>query len=405
MKQFKEVLLFEFGGYFKSKSWIITNILLVLAIIIGLSLPSIIDFNGSENPEKTTYALLDSNNIIENDEILKQYFQNSEWKRYNTEEELNKAIEEEEVAEGFIIKSTTEYVNVVYNSSFDSDTNITFNTLMSNVNRDKYFASKGLDVLEIENIINTPITSEVNVLGKDSAKNFAYTYMLVFIVYMMVIMYGQMIAVSVATEKSNRSMEVLITSTSSNSLIFGKVIAGAIAGITQVALILSAALITYNINGNAWKGKLDFLLNIPAEVLIVFSIFGLFGYLLYSFLFGGLGALVSKVEDVNKSATPLTMIMVVVFMLVMMNLTEPDGSVMKILSYIPFSSCVAMFVRVGMGTVSVIEIVISAILLIVTTLGAGFIGAKIYRQGTLKYGNPISISTALKSLKKSNKEN
>ncbi|MDY3828307.1 MAG: ABC transporter permease [Clostridium sp.] len=405
MKQFKEVLLFEFGGYFKSKSWIITNILLVLAIIIGLSLPSIIDFNGSEDTEKTTYAILDSNNIIENDEILNQYFQNSEWKRYNTEEELNKAIEEEEVAEGFIIKSTTEYVNVVYNSSFDSDTNITFNTLMSNVNRDKYFASKGLDVLEIENIINTPITSEVNVLGKDSAKNFAYTYMLVFIVYMMVIMYGQMIAVSVATEKSNRSMEVLITSTSSNSLIFGKVIAGAIAGITQVALILSAALITYNINGNAWKGKLDFLLNIPAEVLIVFSIFGLFGYLLYSFLFGGLGALVSKVEDVNKSATPLTMIMVVVFMLVMMNLTEPDGSVMKILSYIPFSSCVAMFVRVGMGTVSVIEIVISAILLIVTTLGAGFIGAKIYRQGTLKYGNPISISTALKSLKKSNKEN
>ena len=147
------------------------------------------------------------------------------------------------------------------------------------------------------------------------------------------------------------------------------------------------------------------MLNIPAEVLIVFGIFGLLGYLLYSFLFGGLGALVSKVEDVNKSATPLTMIMVVVFMLVMMNLTEPDGSLMKLLSYIPFSSCVAMFVRVGMGTVSVIEIVISAILLIVTTLGAGFIGAKIYRQGTLKYGNPISISTALKSLKKSNKEN
>ena len=405
MKQFKEVLLFEFGGYFKSKSWIITNILLVLAIIIGLSLPSIIDFNGSENPEKTTYALLDSNNIIENDEILKQYFQNSEWKRYNTEEELNKDIEEEKVAEGFIIKTTTEYVNVVYNSSFDSDTNTTFNTLMSNVNRDKYFASKGLDVLEIENVINTPITSEVNVLGKDSVKNFAYTYMLVFIVYMMVIMYGQMIAVSVATEKSNRSIEVLVTSTSSNSLIFGKVIAGAVAGITQVALILSAALITYNVNGDAWEGKLDFLLNIPAEVLIVFGIFGLLGYLLYSFLFGGLGALVSKVEDVNKSATPLTMIMVVVFMLVMMNLTEPDGSLMKILSYIPFSSCVAMFVRVGMSTVSIVEIVISAILLIVTTLGAGFIGAKIYRQGTLKYGNPISISTALKSLKKSNKEN
>ena len=68
--------------------------------------------------------------------------------------------------------------------------------------------------------------------------------MIVFIVYMKDIMYGQMIAVSVATEKSNRSIEVLVTSTSSNSLIFGKVIAGAVAGITQVALILSAALIT-----------------------------------------------------------------------------------------------------------------------------------------------------------------
>ena len=73
----------------------------------------------------------------------------------------------------------------------------------------------------------------------------------------------------------------------------------------------------------------------------------------------------------------------------------------KVLSFLPFSSYSTMFARIAMGTVAAWEIALSVIILIASIFGAGLLGAKIYRMGTLRYGNPISLSTALKDLKKS----
>ena len=72
---------------------------------------------------------------------------------------------------------------------------------------------------------------------------------------------------------------------------------------------------------------------------------------------------------------------------------------MKVLSFLPFSSYSAMFSRVALGTVSIVEVIISALILVVCVFGAGFLAAKIYRMGTLRYGNPIKLSTALKTIK------
>ena len=75
----------------------------------------------------------------------------------------------------------------------------------------------GIDAAEVERLFDTPLESKTVILGKDSAKNYAYTYVLVFIMYIMVIFYGQMIATSVTSEKSNRAIEILVTSTNSDA--------------------------------------------------------------------------------------------------------------------------------------------------------------------------------------------
>ena len=221
---------------------------------------------------------------------------------------------------------------------------------------------------------------------------------LVGLIFMMIIMYGVMIATSVTTEKSNRSIEVLVTSTSSNSLIFGKVIAGAIAGICQVGIILGAILLSYQINREAWNGFLDPYLNIPIDVLVTFALFGIGGYLFYAFLYGAVGALVSKTEDINKSSSGLQMVIMIVYFVVLVQLTNVDGIVIKVASFLPFSSYSAMFARVAMGNVEMWEIIVSFIILVVSVVAAGLIGAKIYRMGTLRYGNPVKFSHALKSV-------
>ena len=238
-------------------------------------------------------------------------------------------------------------------------------------------------------------------MNKDSGSNYWYCYVLVIIVFMLIVYYGQMIAVSVTNEKSNRAIEVLVTSTTPNSLLFGKVIAGAIGGLFQMGFILGAVLISYSVNREQWGGMLDMFLHVPAEVLLAFAFFGLGGYLFYAFLYGAMGALVSKTEDISKTVSGLMMVIMVVYFFSLMQLTNIDGTIIKVLSFLPVSSYSTMFARIAMGTVASWEIIVSFLILVASIFGAGVLGAKIYRMGTLRYGNPISLTKALKDLKKS----
>ena len=411
MKQFFTVLKFELGNYFKNKSYLLTTILFSLLLIVGLSVPSFINIpalsgkdkvesNEKEDEEKTVFAIYDKDNIIADNEYLKKAFEDVEWENVNSRKEVEDLINEDKADAGFIVNSLTDYSYLVQNSSFSDENQPIFESVLSRVYREDYLKDKNISVDEMDALYNMPIESNVEILGKDSVKNYIYTYALIFILYFMVIMYGQLIATSVTSEKSNRAIEVLVTSTSSNSLIFGKVIAGAIASFIQMGLIIGSGLVSYKINRDSWNGLLDMVFDIPSNVLLTFAVFGMLGYLLYTFIFGALGALVSKTEDIGKSAGNISMIYVIVFMLTMFNLTKPDGMIMKVMSFIPFSSCNAMFVRVAMGTVPTIEIIISLALLIASIVIVGFLGAKIYRMATLMYGNPIKLSNAIKWLKK-----
>ena len=143
---------------------------------------------------------------------------------------------------------------------------------------------------------------------------------------------------------------------------------------------------------------LDFLFEIPADVFGVYIIFALLSYVLYAFLFGTLGALVSKTEDISKSSMPVTLIYVASFIIAMLGMTESDSMLMKVASFIPFTSGNAMFIRASMGSVTGIEIILSVALLLATCVLTGILAAKLFRFGTLHYGNPIKIKTALKNV-------
>ena len=102
----------------------------------------------------------------------------------------------------------------------------------------------------------------------------------------------------------------------------------------------------------------------------------------------------------SKSVSGLTMIIMLIYFFSLFQLSNVDGMIIKVLSFLPFSSYTTMFMRVAMGSVAVWEIIVSFIILIASVIGAGMLGAALYRMGTLRYGNPIKLSTALKGLKK-----
>lgn len=406
MKQFLTVLRFELNNYFKNKSFIVTTVLLTvlavgLIVVPGLFMSRDSEKNeGEKEAEASTLAIWDSQEQIADLDVLAQAMgQEIEWKECKNAEEVRSLVENQEAEAGFLVEDLLHYTYVVENSSMMDQTEAAFGQAMAGFYRMQQLEAKGLDAGEMELLYHTMPESKMEILGKDSVKNYAYTYMLIMVLYFLLIFYGQMISVSVTTEKSNRAIEILVTSVNSNSLIFGKVLAGAIVGIIQCALILGSAVASYQMFRESWEYKLDFLFQIPAGVWVAFVVFGLMGYLLYAFFFGMLGALVSKTEDISKTSMPITMIYLASFFIAIFGMNASDSILMKVASFVPFTSSNAMLIRVAMGSVELWEILVSGGLLVASCAVAGILAAKIFRFGTLMYGNPIKFTNALKNIR------
>ncbi len=414
MRKFIIVLRYELKEYFTNKVFMILTAMLAVLGVILLFLPRFMDmsdFTGvqiagdnsgqeeTEEGEKDTFIYLDKAGVVHK-EILEGMFSDVIWQEAGDETEVAAAVEAREAAAGFVVTGVSEYEYYVFNKSMTDRNTAVFDQAMKLFYRMDYCSRTGWDLEEITAMYDVPVTVTETVLNKDSESNYWYCYFLVIVVFMLIVYYGQMIAVSVTNEKSNRAIEVLVTSTSSDSLLFGKVIAGAIGGVFQMGVVLGAIL-AYQANREQWGGMLDMVLHIPAEVILAFTFFGLGGYLFYAFLYGAMGALVSKTEDVSKSVSGLMVVIMAVYFFSLINLMDVDGKIIRILSFLPVSSYSTMFARIAMGTVAPWEILASFLILAASIAGTGLLGAKIYRMGTLRYGNPIKIGAALKDLKKS----
>ena len=341
----------------------------------------------------------DKSGMVTDISFIQNFYHDDAIKKASGENELVDKVKADEVSAGFVVNSLTDYDYYVYNQSMTDDNQVVFTQVMTVLNQMVYCQKNGIDYASLTQAFNPQIDCHENILGKDMGSNYWYCYGLVMIIFMIIIMYGSMVATSVTQEKSNRTMEVLVTSVDTNLLFFAKVLAGAVAALIQSAVMLGTVLISYKINQDKWGGMLNMVLDIPANVLVVFALFGIGGFLFYTFIYGAMGALVSKTEDINKSAGGVQMVIMIVYFITLASLTNVDGIMIKVTSFLPVSSYSAMFARVAMGSVNTWEIVVSFIILVASIVVVGIIGAKIYRMGTLRYGNPIKLSNAFKSIK------
>ncbi|HLR42003.1 MAG TPA: ABC transporter permease [Pseudogracilibacillus sp.] len=234
-------------------------------------------------------------------------------------------------------------------------------------------------------------------------------YIMLFVLYMAVIIYGQMIATEVATEKSSRVMEILISSAPPVTHMFAKIFGIALLGLTQIAVVLlvSMSFIKYKINLNP---EVEDMLESVGVTSISFSVylyallFFVLGYLLYATIAAMLGSLVSRVEDVQQLIMPMIILIMIAFFIAMFGLTVPDAKFITITSYIPFFTPMIMFLRIGMLEIAAWEIILSIGILIATIIVLALIGARIYRGGVLMYGPSRSLKDIKNAFALSKKE-
>lgn len=412
MKQFKTILKFELLNYIKNKVFVGITIFLVAAIAVVMFFPQIAESFGSQSSEATNSkpVMLIVNDAFDNSDMLKESF-SSAFADYDVQitndgiDSVKSLITSETAECAFVIKSDSEYDYYVNNNSLYDEKTMIADSVLQNIYRVNAMVKSGVSPQDANKIMNVQIEHNTTSLGKDQTKNFFYTYIMIFALYMVILLYGQMVATNVATEKSSRAMELLITSAKPVSMMFGKVIASCIAGLIQLVAVFGSAFLFYNMNKSYWGDNfiIKSIFDMPLDLLLYMLLFFILGFFIYAFLYGAIGSTASKVEDINTSVMPLTFIFIAAFMVVMvsMSASSVDNLLMRVCSYIPFTSPMAMFTRIAMSTVPIYEIIISVVILIASVIGIGVISAKIYRVGVLLYGTPPKLGAILKAIKKS----
>ena len=421
MKRFKTILNFELKGYFTNKVFVGVTIFLVLAIVIVMFFPRITDaidsLGGStpddvDTPDDSDPGTEDLPVMLlispEPDIILEPF--TAAFPEYKVTvsdddaETVRARVTSGEVECAFVLRSLTDYTYYVGNlSMYDSNTYVADEVLLS-VYRMNAMIGGGLDPEAAGEILTTVISHETETLGHDQMQNYFYTYIMVYALYIVIMLYGQLVATSVASEKSSRAMEVLVTSTTPVSMMFGKVTAACLAGLSQLIVIFGAALLSFELNSSYWGGNeiVRSIFDMPPELFIYMLVFFVLGFLTYAFLYGAIGSTASKLEDINTSSMPVTLLFVVGFIIVVVGMasSDMDTLLMRVCSYIPFTSPMVMFARIAMSTVPFYEIAISIVILAVSVVGIGIISAKIYRTGVLLYGTPPKPMAILKAIRK-----
>ncbi|MCZ2260031.1 ABC transporter permease [Sporosarcina sp. G11-34] len=224
-------------------------------------------------------------------------------------------------------------------------------------------------------------------------------YVLMFLIYFAVIYYSSMIATEVATEKSSRVMEILISSVSPVKHMFAKVLGIGSLGLLQMALLgISGFIAMQTTSSDLADGAASFLgfSDMKVTTIIYAVVFFLLGYFLYATLAALLGSLVSRTEDVQQAIMPIMILVIVAFMIAVTGLSNPDMTYVKYTSFVPFFAPLVMFLRVGMLDLPMWEPLLSIGIMLVTIFILGWFGARVYRGGVLMYGP----SRSLKDIKK-----
>ena len=284
---------------------------------------------------------------------------------------------------------------------------------------------KGIDKAEIDSA-RTKITLQMeNFTGEktsefDNVMKIAIGGVAGYLIFMFIIIYGNMIMRSVIEEKTNRIVEIIISSVKPFQLMLGKIIGTSLAGLTQFAIWLVIGGVLFALAPSLFQvdtptatqamaateshseisNIIAALYHFPfLETSGVFLLFFVGGYLLYSSLYAMVGAMVDNETDTQQFLMPILIPLMLAFYVGMFSvIEEPHGTISVVFSYIPLTSPVVMLMRIPFG-VAWWEVLISLLLLYITFFLVIKIASKIYRIGILMYGKKPTYKEVWKWLK------
>jgi ABC-2 type transport system permease protein len=405
-------------------------------IMVGMMFLIVYLSKANDNSTKTI-AVLDSENLISKD-VLKD----SELTKYvfleNENIEDAKKMSEKNEYYGLLVIPKNDSLELLANNiqfySKKTPNMMLVESLEKKVEnslRDKKLKQLGLDKEKIEKAKIKTNFKLATYSGEESSKfingiKIAFGSIGGYILMMFIIIYGNSVMRSVIEEKTNRIIEVIISSVKPFQLMMGKIIGNALAGLTQfliwgimIFVLYSVAMNFIGVDPNSisetginpeqvemakeFSGseKISQIINeLPIlKMGILFIIYFLVGYLLYSSLYAAIGSAVDSETDTQQFMFPVIMpLMLAVYVGAFSVISDPHGPVATIFSIIPFTSPIVMLMRVPFHP-PMWQIILSIVLLILTFILTVWFASKIYRVGILMYGKKTTYKEIFKWLK------
>lgn len=438
----------EYSTRVKKKSFILLTILTPILMAALMVIPIVITLYSGEDKQVISF--------VDNTGLLEGAFENTGKTEYRflpvetTQESIKKSFE------------TYESSSVIYVSPLDTagnaavtaysreplgmETKMAIEGKISNALRDRKL--QALDIHNFDEIMEQ-VRSDVKIDAytltgegkekKDSVEIYMIiAYVLSFLIYMFVAIFGSMVMRGVIEEKTNRIVEVIVSSVSSFELMMGKLIGVALVALTQFAIwiILIGAVVfglqgvitskladkmgdvtavvadaasamndtTVGIHPTADMGKLGEISSIMeqisqinfGQILLCFLIYFVLGYLLYAAMFAAVGSAVDNEADTNQLSLPITIPLMIGLFIMLHTFQHPSSSLSVWASLIPFTSPMVMLARIPFGSVPAWQLILSIVLLAATFVAIAWVSAKIYKVGILTYGKKATFKDLLK---------
>ncbi len=305
-------------------------------------------------------------------------------------EQADESSGEEEARADFVSKHTTDFQEI--------------GDLRSALNRvivEKRLKNGGLDPQKIAQYTRRVDLRTIKVTKRgeeeDTAGTFMISYFLGLIIYMAILIYGQVIMRGVIEEKSSKVVEVILSSLKPFQLMMGKILGIGAVGLTQFAVWTLFGVGASLYSSSFIAASPDFSLpSIPPHVFIYLMVFFILGYFLFATLYAAIGSLVNNEKEAQNLVFPVMMFLIIPIMLMIWIIRSPNSSLSVILSLVPFFAPILMFLRINVLLPPFWQIAASILILALTILFMIWLVSKVYRVGILMYGKRPSFQEVVK---------
>jgi ABC-2 type transport system permease protein len=381
----------------RSKAYLLTTLITLLVVVALIVLPSI--FGGGTDEYQVGSVGQGNTQIIEAGELLANANDEPDAEpsvsitevQFATQEEAEAALEAGEV-DAVLVDGSEAIVETL--GGFGESSILAFlQQGAASVRVEELVETEGdvaADVIQI--MASEPLeTSTLSGQDADDGSKGAIAYFALLLLYLAILIYGQWILSAVTEEKSNRVVEVLLSTVKPWQLLAGKIAGVGLLGLAQFAGTIVIAFLTLRITGAYDIPPVD--MTLVAHLVLWFVL----GFLLYAVMFGAAGSLVSRMEDAQNVAFPMSLIAVAGFLVAITTLSDPDGIGATIGTFVPLTAPFVVPVRVALGAIPAWQYLAALIITIGTIIGFVFVAGRIYAGGLLRYGGRVKVRDAWRS--------